>query len=370
MTESNYAIIKTYAQSPEVLQRFIEITGSERRAKSYINSVIIAVSADDKLKECTPPSLMKAAADAANLALDVDPRIGEAYLVPYGKNATLITGWRGLRNMAYRTGKVLYLNTNAVYEGQEWVEDQMTGQAHIEGSRKPGGEPIGYFAYVETKDHRVHTLYMTLDEIHAHKEKYAPGWNRSKSAWNTDFEKMAKKTVLRQLLTTWVELSTEQRQMLEGMVDYDPDYVPGEDFPDPSEVTVIEKPKQTEAEIMNDLGYESDDDDVEDADWDEVEEQEPDPEPEPEPEPQPKPKKKAKAEPKKETKTNYPGSQSEYYSWIAQGKTLPYIGISDAKKALEDSKGELDIAWEILQSWSKEREELRKKEKAGQDKLL
>jgi recombination protein RecT len=366
MAESNYAIIKSYAQSPEIVQRFAEITGSERKANSYINSVIIAVSADDNLKECTPQSIMKSAADAANLGLDVDPRIGEAYLVPYGKNATLITGWRGLRNMAYNTGKVLYLNTNAVYEGQEWVEDQLTGKAHIEGSRKPGGEPIGYFAYLETKDHRVHTVYMTIEEIQEHKKKYAKGWNRQGSAWNTDFAKMAKKTVLRQLLMLYAELDTRAREYL---MDADMDEGNWDDeFPDPAEVTKIEKPKHTNEEIIDTLyaGMKNDDEPtVIDAEYSEEV-------PDPEPEPAPKQKAKAKAQPKKkeQTKTNYPGSQSEYYSWIAQGKTLPHIGISDAKKALEQCKGSINDAWDLIQSWSIERTELRKRETKDQPELI
>jgi hypothetical protein len=69
-------------------------------------------------------------------------------------------------------------------------------------------------------------------------------------------------------------------------------------------------------------------------------------------------------------KTNYPGSQSEYYSWIAQGKTLPHIGISDAKKALEQCKGSINDAWDLIQSWSVERTELRKRETKDQPELI
>ena len=347
MTKDNYALVKKYAQSPEIIQRFIEITGTESRAMRYINSVIIAVSANDSLKQCTPQSIMKAAADAANLSLDVDPRIGEAYLVPYGDTATLIPGWRGLRNMAYHTGKVLYLNTNALYEGQEWVENQLTGIAHIEGT-PTSRNAIGYFAYLETKDHRIHTEYMTVEEIHQHKEKYAKGYTRNKSAWKTEFEKMAKKTVLRQLLYLWAEFDTSAMEYLDGLDDTNELSI-GDDFPDPSQVTYIEKPKHTNQEILNELypGEDNKSDDSNIADIDSTE----------------KPSK-----PEVKT-TNYPGSQGEYYAWVTQGE-IPYIGIKDAKEILQKSNGELDIAWEAMLSLSKDRVENKGKAKKNQPNLI
>lgn len=354
---SRNEIVK-YAKSPEIMQRFTELIGNETTAGIYIYGVIAAVANSDALQKCEPQSIMKAAADAAALGMSVDPNIKEAYLVPYKDQASLIVGWRGLRNMAYNTGKVRYLNVGALYEGQEWVQDQLTGVSEIKG-HKTGKEAIGYFAYMETKDHRIHTHYMTNEEIQDHKKKYAKGYNREGSAWNTDFEKMAKKTVLRQVLSMWAELSP----VMLAVDNFEISDV-GDDFPDPDHVTIVESPvkSMTEKEILEELGF-SQNDSVEDGEY--VEQ----PEPQPQPQPAPKPKTKQNPQQASDPDTSYPGSQSEYYAWIMQGE-VPYIGVQDAKLALDRANGELDIAWETVLAKSKDRVGREKNKKKDQPDLL
>lgn len=312
---NNYSIIKSYAKSPEIIRRFAEIVG-EPNAQTYIYSVLIAVSTNDQLKQCTPQSILKSAARAATLYLTVDPSIGQAYLVPYKDEATLIIGWRGLRDLAYRTGKVRIMNVGKLYDGQKWVEDQLTGEAHIEGSRS-GDEILGYFAYLETKDRRTHSLYMTVDEIHEHKKRYAHGFNRQNSAWNTNFDEMAKKTVLRQLLTKWAELDPiKSFANIESLDAID-------DMPDPDSVT-IEKPEQkTSDQILDELGFDPSLNSVDD-----ISEQNTGP-----------------------GATEAPKSTNELYKWAAQGQ-IPGVGVRAAKEAVEATKT-LDDAWEIVLMMSK-----------------
>lgn len=351
------AIIK-YAKSPEIIQRFNEIAGNQRTANIYVNSVIVAVASNERLQQCTPQSIMKSAADAAILGLSVDPNIKEAYLVPYKTECTMQVGWRGLRNMAYNTGKVKVINVGKIYEGQQWIEDQLTGKSRIEGSAT-SKKPIGYFAYLETKDDRVHTLYMSIDEINEHKQRYSPGWNRQDSAWNKDFEKMAKKTVLKQMLYQWAELSP-----IAASVDDIENTSIGEDFPDPSDVTIIEPERLSRQQIMRELGYEDESDAFDDYDpGDNIEDGEWDDAPAPQKEPDVKPATKPARE-KKDIPTNYPGSTSEFYAMIASGG-IKYVGVKDAKKALEEAKGEVDIAFEMVMSLSKEREAINKGQQPG-----
>lgn len=336
----NYALIKSYAKSPEILSRFSEIVG-ENNAASYIYSVIIAVSSDDRLQQCTPQSIMKAAARAATLGMSCDPSIGQAYLVPYGNEATFQIGWRGLRDMAYRTGKILYINVNALYEGQEWIEDQMTGQARIEGQATSHNE-IGYFAYIETKDHRVNTRYMSKEEIDMHKERYAKGWKRTGSAWQTAYDKMARKTVLKQLLSTWAELSSDENRYFESV-----DVIDSiEDMPTVDEVTIVEPERRSQAQIMSELGFESKERETYDYDPNEDDEDYDD--------------------------NGVPKTQSTYMACVAAGE-VPYIGMGDAQKVLKDSKGEIDVAWQVIHDMSEERMAANKKsggKSANQDSLL
>lgn len=363
---SRDSIVK-YAKSPEIVQRFSEIVGDARAANIYVNSVIVAVASNERLQQCTPQSVMKSAADAAILGLSVDPNLKEAYLVPYKDQCTMQVGWRGVRNMAYNSGKVHNMNVGRIYEGQEWIEDQLTGQARIEGIAT-SKKPVGYFAYLETRDHRIHTLFMSVEDINDHKQKYSPGWNRQDSAWNKDFDKMAKKTVLKQMLYQWAELSP----IAVELDDIENTSI-GEDFPDPGEVTIIEPEKIGSRQILKELGYDDDegvfddydnsDDDIEDAEYQDVTEPEPEPAPAPVVKPKPAPQQK------KETPTNYPGSSSEFYSMVVAGG-FPHVGVKDAKKALEAAKGELDIAYETVKNLSTEREAMNKNPKQAAQKDL
>lgn len=260
----NYALIKKYSKSEEIQQIFQGIVG-EDRANSYIYSVIVAVSANQDLQKCTPQSIFRSAARAATLGLSCDPALGQAHLVPFKDEATLIPGWRGIRDMAYRTGQVAVINVGFLAKGQEWIEDQLTGKSRIEG-KPDSATPIGYFAYLKTLSGREHTLYMSIDEIRDHKEKYAKGYQRSQSAWNTDFEKMAKKTVLSQLLKRWATLDPTGAVVanLESATDSI------DDMPDPNTVTVINPHEgKSNEQLLSELGFPPDET-VEDGKFEDI----------------------------------------------------------------------------------------------------
>lgn len=263
----NYLAIKKYGKSEEIQQIFQGIVG-EDKANGYIYSVIVAVSANQDLQKCTPQSIFRSAARAATLGLSCDPALGQAHLVPFKDEATLIPGWRGIRDMAYRTGQVAMINVGFLAEGQEWIEDQLTGKSRIEG-KPESANPIGYFAYLKTLSGREHTLYMSIDEIIDHKEKYAKGYQRSQSAWNTDFEKMAKKTVLSQLLKRWATLDPAGAVVanLESATDSI------DEMPDPETVTVINPHEgKSNDQLMSELGFPPDkEENVENGEFEQVE---------------------------------------------------------------------------------------------------
>src|SRR3990167_11332743 len=102
-----YQKIKSFMRSDEVVTRFREILG-ERGASAYISSVLIAVANSDALQECSPASVMISAMRAATLHLSCDPVTGEAWIIPFGKKATFVAGYKGLTKMAIRTDKYRY----------------------------------------------------------------------------------------------------------------------------------------------------------------------------------------------------------------------------------------------------------------------
>lgn len=314
MEEKNYLAIKKYAGSEEIKQIFRGIVGDDH-AEGYIYSVIVAVSASEQLQKCTPQSIMRSAARAATLGLSCDPALGQAHLVPYGSEATLIPGWRGIRDMAYRTGQIATINVNFLAEGQEWIEDQLTGSAHIEGNPK-SNNPIGYFAYMKTLSGREHFLYMTNEEINEHKEKYAQGYNRARSAWKTDWGKMAKKTVLTQLLKRWAPL--DPTGTVVANLEYAVDGV--DEMPDPETVTTIDREKRSNAQIMGELGFDNQNE-VRDGNFTELPDEEPD--------------------------TGAPGSIGELKNW-ALGGGLVGITPSGIDQIYNSTGKNLDDTWAIV----------------------
>jgi recombinational DNA repair protein RecT len=215
--------------------------------------------------------------------------------------------------MAYRTGQIAKINVGVVAEGQEWVEDQLTGDARIEGMPK-SNKPIGYFAYMKTFSGREHSLYMSNEDIDAHKVKYAQGYNRSRSAWQTDWHKMAKKTVLSQMLKQWAPLDPT------GTVVANLEYASGaiDEMPDPELVTIEERERRPNAEILDDLGFSSD---VADASFSEV-----DPEP---------------------TETNAPASIGELKTWAVDGG-LEGVSYKDVDRIYKETENNLAETWLIV----------------------
>jgi recombination protein RecT len=186
-----------------VIERFSEITGGERQANVFIASVLLAVKDNKAIEDCTPTSVIKSALRAATLRLSVDPALKQAYLVPYSGRATLQLGWKGLYDMAMRTGKYRFINVAEIRPGYTVEFDLISGAASVERKEGSEGGWVASFELAPKWGGMGKSLFMTHSEIQSHKEKYAKGHNRSDSAWNTSLLQMERKTVLRNLLQTW-----------------------------------------------------------------------------------------------------------------------------------------------------------------------
>jgi len=249
-------LVKTILTSSEVMTRFASIMG-ERESAYYINSVILAVANSTDLQECTPTSVVYSALRAAALKLSCDQSLGEAYLVPFFngkkevKEAVFIPGYKGLRNLATRTGKYRFVNAGPIYNGMQFVEDTLTGAAKVIGQRVDD-TILGWFAYFEMFSGYSKALYMTVDQIHEHGQKYSKTYNSKKSLWQTDPQMAEKKTVLRLLLQRWADLGSAANEALK----HDEDILEGKfeiDIPD----EIPDKPRQTVEQNMSDLGFDT-----------------------------------------------------------------------------------------------------------------
>ena len=201
--------------SAVIKQRFEELLNTS--APSFISSILAIVRSNSKLQDCSPNSILSAAGIAAALKLPINPSLGFAFIVPYKGQAQFQLGWKGFIQLAMRSGQYLTLNSGAVREGQIKEIDFVTGE--IIRGEKISDEIVGYVAYMELINGFKKSLYMTIDELQAHAEKYSQSYaydmrsGRKSSVWSTNFDAMAKKTVLKKLLNNFGIISIDQQSI-------------------------------------------------------------------------------------------------------------------------------------------------------------
>jgi len=199
-----YNRFRELIKSDNVQERFQQLL--DKRSTEFLASLLSLVSADDKLLECDLSTIFTAAAKAAILRLPIAKELGYAWIVPFKREATFIIGWKGLVQLAIRTGQYYALNAAEIYEGEKIKVDRITGAVEINGKRT-GDDVIGYISYFKLKNGFEKFLYLTSEEIHKHAKRYSKSYGNDRSAWTTNLDDMAKKTVLRLLLGKYGLLS-------------------------------------------------------------------------------------------------------------------------------------------------------------------
>ena len=261
--------VSRFMDAEIVKSRFAEVLGG-KSSGAYIASVIVAVKENEALMNCHPESIYTSALRAATLRLSVDPATGQAYLVPFSGRATLIVGYKGLYDMAIRTGKYRYINVGPIYEGQTVEENPITGFHSISGSptaeAKMNKKIIGWIGAFEMNPARGQTtgfgktFYMTVEEIHDHAKEYSKGYDNPKGVWKKETQKMERKTVLRLLLRRWGYLDPSDVTVLEQIegegetIDANPEiYVP--EYDESAEQEHEETKKRSKEENLRELGF-------------------------------------------------------------------------------------------------------------------
>lgn len=197
--------------SESVRKRFVDVLGDA--AAPFISSVLTTVNSNEALKRCSTSSILSAAATAAALRLPVSPALGFAYIIPYNQHATFQIGYKGIIQLALRSGQYRIINASAVREGQIRDIDFITGE--IIRGEMISTKIIGYIAYFELINGFSKSLYMTVDEIEQHAATYSKSYAYDKkfgkhtSLWSTSFDAMAKKTVMKMLLSKYGIMSIE-----------------------------------------------------------------------------------------------------------------------------------------------------------------
>ncbi|MDD3057133.1 MAG: recombinase RecT [Sphaerochaeta sp.] len=185
----------------------------KENAGAFTASVIDLYASDIYLQKCNPNLVIMECLKAATLKLPINKQLGFAYVVPYkNKNGEHIPqfqlGYKGYIQLAMRTGQYRFLNAGIIYEGVTVVQNMLTGETEFNGE-SISQKVQGYFAYLEMLNGFTKTVYMTKEEMIAHAKRYSKSYNRSTSAWKTNLDEMAQKTVIRKLLSKFGYLSTE-----------------------------------------------------------------------------------------------------------------------------------------------------------------
>ena len=245
-----------YMTSTGVKNRINQIIGNESEGKRFISSIVSAVSNNPALAECTNDSIVSAALLGESLKLSPSPQLGNYYLVPFndknkGKVAQFQLGYKGYIQLAIRSGQYKKLNVLAIKEGELVKYDPLNEEIEVnlidDELKREKAKTIGYYAMFEYVNGFRKTMYWSKEKMEAHALQYSQGYKAKKgyTFWEKDFDSMAFKTMLRQLISKWGVMSIDMQQAYESDMavinaDGSKDYV---DNIDEADYDVPEEPK-------------------------------------------------------------------------------------------------------------------------------
>ena len=192
--------------SKSVQERFEKMLG--KKSAGFLSSLLTLVNNNNLLQKANPTSVLAAAATAASLDLPVNPSLGLAWIVPYGSGAQFQLGYRGAISLAMRSGQMKSIVMTEVYEGECKCWNRFTET--FEFGDRVSDNIIGYYARFETVNGFVKATFWTKEEVLKHAKRFSKSFNRG--PWQTDFDAMAKKTVLLSIIKTYAPMSIEMQQ--------------------------------------------------------------------------------------------------------------------------------------------------------------
>lgn len=202
--------VKGLMDSPAVKKRFEEVLCE--RAPQYMSSIVNLVNSDTNLKKCEPMSVIASCMVAATMDLPVDKNLGYAWVVPYGTKAQFQMGYKGYIQLALRTGQYKAINVVEIREGELINWNPLSEEVEIDFIQRKSDKVIGYAGYFKLLNGFEKTVYWSKEEVEAHAKKFSKTYSFKNGVWQTDFDSMAKKTVLRNLLSKWGILSIEMQK--------------------------------------------------------------------------------------------------------------------------------------------------------------
>lgn len=202
-----------------MMKQFATALPKHLTAERFCRIANTALTRTPKLLDCTQESLMKCLLDLSAFGLEPDGR--RAHLIPYGNQCTLIIDWKGLAELALRSGMIAKLHADTVCENDVFAYNMGEVTEHTINWKTPRGEMYAVYAMAQTKDGEKFFAVMTKDEVDGIRKRSRSG---TSGPWVSDYNEMAKKTAFRRL-SKWLPLSAEFREASEKD---DDDAIPGE----------------------------------------------------------------------------------------------------------------------------------------------
>ena len=219
--------LTAYLTNDAVKNQINNVVGG-KNGDRFIASIVSAVQVNSDLQECTNPSILSAALLGESLKLSPSPQLGQYYMVPFRNNkkgckeAQFQLGYKGYIQLAIRSGQYKKLNVLAIKDGELVRFDPLNEEIEVnlidDEEVREEAKTIGYYAMFEYTNGFRKAMYWSKKKMEAHALKYSKGYAAKKgyTFWAKDFDGMAYKTMLRQLISQWGIMSIDMQNAMES----------------------------------------------------------------------------------------------------------------------------------------------------------
>ncbi len=216
-----------YLTQDAVKQQINSIIGG-KNGDRFISSIVSAVQTNPALQECSNPSILSAALLGESLKLSPSPQLGQYYMVPFNNNkkgckeAQFQLGYKGYIQLAIRSGQYKKLNVISIKEGELIRFDPLNEEIEVklieDEEEREEALTVGYYAMFEYTNGFRKAMYWSKKKMEKHALAYSKGYKAKKgyTFWEKDFDGMAYKTMLRQLISKWGIMSIDMQSAIDA----------------------------------------------------------------------------------------------------------------------------------------------------------
>lgn len=231
--------VTRYIKDENVGKRINELL--KDRAPQFTTTLMAALNSNKALNNCEPQSVVTAALTAASMDLPINQNLGFAYLIPYknkdGDVCQFQMGYKGFIQLAQRSGYYKTINATEVREGEIAKIDRLSGEIEFEWiedeKEREKAKIIGYVAYFKLLNGFEKSLYWSVEKCKAHATRFSKSFKFGGGLWKDDFESMAIKTVLKQLISKYGPLNTQLQEAIVKDQTINGEYIDNPDYSEP-----------------------------------------------------------------------------------------------------------------------------------------